>query len=65
MKITRLYSNKPEIFQPIEFNQGLSAVVAEIHAPDVRDIDTHNLAHRIRGCRWGLNPPASSSDLAM
>lgn len=43
MKITRLYSNKPEIFQPIEFNLGLSAVVAEIHAPDVRDIDTHNL----------------------
>lgn len=43
MRITRLYSNKPDIFEPIEFNRGISAIVAEIHAPDVRDIDTHNL----------------------
>lgn len=25
---------------------------------------THKTAHRNRGCRWDLNPPASSSDLA-
>lgn len=43
MRITRLYSNKPEIFAPIEFRQGLSAVLAEIRLPQNRNLDTHNL----------------------
>lgn len=43
MRLTRLYSNKPELFTPITFNAGLNLVVAEIRIPHNRDLDTHNL----------------------
>ena len=43
MKLNRLYSNQPDIFTPISFNDGLSAVLAEIRVPANRDLDTHNL----------------------
>lgn len=43
MKLRRLYSNRPAIFTPIEFNAGVSAVLAEIRVPENRDLDTHNL----------------------
>lgn len=43
MRLSRLYSNKPEVFRPIEFNEGLSAVLAEIRIPENRLIDVHNL----------------------
>lgn len=43
MKLRRLYSNQPEIFAPIEFNSGLSAVLAEIRVPANQMLDTHNL----------------------
>lgn len=43
MKLRRLYSNQPSIFAPIEFNQGLSAVLAEIRVPGNQMLDTHNL----------------------
>jgi len=49
MKLTRLYSNRPEIFQPVEFNAGLSAVFAEIRIPENRQLDTHNLGKSIFG----------------
>lgn len=42
MKIRRLYSDQP-VFEDIEFNSGLSAVLAEIRIPKNRDLDTHNL----------------------
>ncbi|PPH53152.1 DUF2326 domain-containing protein [Rathayibacter sp. AY1E2] len=43
MKLIRLYSNQSEIFAPIVFNDGISAVVAEIRVPANRQLDTHNL----------------------
>lgn len=43
MKLSRLYSNQPSIFKPIEFRDGLSAVLAEIRVPANRLLDTHNL----------------------
>lgn len=43
MKLRRLYSNQPSIFAPIEFNSGLSAVLAEIRVPENQMLDTHNL----------------------
>lgn len=42
MKLSRLYSNREE-FAPIDFNEGLSVVYAEIRVPQNRDLDTHNL----------------------
>lgn len=43
MKLSRLYSNRPDIFKSIEFNDELSAVLAEIRVPANRSLDTHNL----------------------
>lgn len=43
MRLSRLYSNLPAIFEPITFNKGLSVVLAEIRLPANRNIDTHNL----------------------
>ncbi|MEU1747097.1 DUF2326 domain-containing protein [Micromonospora arida] len=43
MKLKRLYSNRPDVFGSITFNNGLSAVLAEIRLPENRDLDTHNL----------------------
>lgn len=43
MKLSRLYSNRPDVFKSIEFNDGLSAVLAEIRVPANRSLDTHNL----------------------
>jgi uncharacterized protein YydD (DUF2326 family) len=43
MKLSRIYSNKPEIFVPMEFRDGLNVVLAEILEPENREKDTHNL----------------------
>ena len=43
MRVRRLYSNEDTVFEPIVFNRGLSAVVAEIRRPSNRMLDTHNL----------------------
>lgn len=43
MKLSRLYSNQSKVFLPIRFNDGLSAVLAEIRVPENRELDTHNL----------------------
>ena len=49
MRLTRLYSNKPELFTPIHFRAGLNLVVAEIRIPRNRDLDTHNLGKSTLG----------------
>ena len=49
MKLSRLYSNKPELFEPIEFLAGLNVVMAEIRLPGNRDRDTHNLGKTTLG----------------
>lgn len=43
MKLSRIYSSKPDIFEPVEFVAGLNVVLAEIRLPDNKKKDTHNL----------------------
>jgi uncharacterized protein YydD (DUF2326 family) len=49
MKLSRLYSNKPDQFEPVDFVTGLNVVMAEIRLPQNRDKDTHNLGKSTLG----------------
>lgn len=49
MKVSKLYSNLPDLFVPIEFNEGLNVVLAEIRLPENREKDTHNLGKTTLG----------------
>ncbi|MFA5054934.1 MAG: DUF2326 domain-containing protein [Dehalococcoidia bacterium] len=49
MKLSKLYSNKPDQFEPIEFLSGLNVILAEIRLPENHDKDTHNLGKTILG----------------
>ena len=49
MKLSRLYSSKPDLFEPVEFVQGLNVVFAEIRLPENRNKDTHNLGKTTLG----------------
>lgn len=49
MKLSRLYSNKPDQFEPLDFVQGLNVVLAEIRLPENRKKDTHNLGKTTLG----------------
>lgn len=49
MKLSRLYSNKPDAFEPVNFIQGLNVVMAEIRLPENRNKDTHNLGKTTLG----------------
>ncbi len=49
MKLSRLYSNKPDLFVPVDFMLGLNVVMAEIRLPENRDKDTHNLGKTTLG----------------
>ncbi|KDF57559.1 hypothetical protein AF35_01951 [Enterobacter roggenkampii CHS 79] len=49
MKLSRLYSNKPDLFDPVEFVQGMNVVMAEIRLPENRGKDTHNLGKTTLG----------------
>lgn len=40
MKLSRLYSNRPDLFEPVDFVPGLNVVMAEIRLPENRDKDT-------------------------
>ncbi|TDR30349.1 DUF2326 domain-containing protein [Hydromonas duriensis] len=43
MKLSKLYTNKSSLFNPIEFNDGLNVVLAEIHLPENKQKNSHNL----------------------
>lgn len=43
MKLSKLYSNKPDVFSPIIFNDGFNVVYADIRHPEDKKKDTHNL----------------------
>jgi uncharacterized protein YydD (DUF2326 family) len=48
MKLSKIYSNLPKIFNPInfninEFNEGLNVVFAQIFKPEEKKKDSHNL----------------------
>ena len=49
MKLSRLYTNKPAIFEPVDFTTGLNVVLAEIRLPENRKKDTHNLGKTTLG----------------
>lgn len=43
MRLSKLYCNQPDVFEPIEFVAGLNVVMAEIRLPENQKKDTHNL----------------------
>lgn len=49
MRLSRLYSNRPDVFDPVEFVSGLNVVMAEIRLPENRNRDTHNLGKTTLG----------------
>jgi uncharacterized protein YydD (DUF2326 family) len=49
MNLSKLYSNKPDLFVPIDFRPGLNVVLAEIRLAENRDKDTHNLGKTTLG----------------
>lgn len=49
MKPSKLYSNRPAAFTPVEFEPELNVVLAEIRLPENRDRDTHNLGKTTLG----------------
>ena len=49
MKVSKLYTNKPDIFMPIKFRQGLNVILAEIRLHDNYKEDTHNLGKTTLG----------------
>ena len=49
MKLSKLYSNQPEIFDSVSFNTGLCVVLAEIRLAENRAKDTHNLGKSTLG----------------
>lgn len=49
MRLSRFYSDQPDIFAPVEFVEGLNVVLAEIRLPENRQRDTHNLGKTTLG----------------
>lgn len=49
MKLSKLYSNKPDLFSPIQFLPGLNVILAEIRLPENKLKDTHNLGKTTLG----------------
>jgi uncharacterized protein YydD (DUF2326 family) len=43
MKLSRLYSNKSDVFSSISFRPGINVIRADIQKPDSSNIDIHNL----------------------
>jgi len=49
MRLSKLYSNHPTVFEPLFFAEGLNIVLAEIRLPENKDKDTHNLGKTTLG----------------
>ena len=49
MKLSSLYTNLPDLFERIDFKQGLNVILAEIRLPENRNRDTHNLGKTTLG----------------
>ncbi len=49
MKLSKLYSNQPNLFEPVEFTPDLNVVLGEIRLPQNRQKDTHNLGKTTLG----------------
>ncbi|MCW5602295.1 hypothetical protein [Nitrosomonas sp.] len=49
MKLSRLYSNKADLFEAVDFRAGMNVVMAEIRLDENRRKDTHNLGKSTLG----------------
>jgi uncharacterized protein YydD (DUF2326 family) len=49
MKLSRLYSNKPDTFEAIDFSHAINVILAEIRLPENKTKDTHNLGKTTLG----------------
>jgi len=49
MKLSKLYCNHSDVFEPVEFLPGLNVVMAEIRLQENRKKDTHNLGKTTLG----------------
>lgn len=49
MRLSKLYSDKPDAFEPVDFVPGLNVIIAEIRLPENRNKDTHNLGKTTLG----------------
>ena len=43
MKLNKIYTNLPQYFKQICFNQGLNVIIGKITKPEDKDTDSHNL----------------------
>lgn len=55
MRLSQIYSNRPDIFGPVRFNPGFNVILGEIRLPENPDEDTHclgktTLAHLLDFC---------------
>jgi uncharacterized protein YydD (DUF2326 family) len=49
MRLSKLYSNKANVFEPLDFISGVNVIIAEIRLPENRAKDTHNLGKTLLG----------------
>lgn len=49
MKLSKIYTNQPSLFEPVTFGDGINVVYGEIRLPENRDKDTHNLGKSTLG----------------
>ncbi|KMW72299.1 keratin [Photorhabdus luminescens subsp. luminescens] len=49
MKLSKIYSNKPSLFEPVTFYEGLNVIYGEIRLPENKEKDTHNLGKSTLG----------------
>ncbi|BBO30765.1 DUF2326 domain-containing protein [Lacipirellula parvula] len=49
MQLSKLYSDRPQDYQPVTFVAGLNVVIAEIRLPENKARDTHNLGKSTLG----------------
>lgn len=43
IKLSRIYSNQPQLFRSVHFNEGMNFILGEVHKPEDAERDTHNL----------------------
>lgn len=43
MRLSKVYSNRRETFEPVTFGPGLNVIMAEVRLPENQEKDTHNL----------------------
>lgn len=62
MKLSKLYSNQPNLFAPVTFAAGLNVILAEIHLKNNTEKDLHNLGKTKFGSLLNFCSLASPKD---